>query len=174
MVNSPRRSLQMSKALEHALQLYCSHSIPLNCIFQQAYSRASLCTSSPKPTHVGISPCAFPHVSYPEKGRGGGVGGGQPKTLLFTAFLLVCTAWCRRMFFCSGTRGAVTSVHNSANMPKTLPWTACLTLSTTCCRRMFDVQQHGALSQVFMPSCKHAQISAIYSGLRLLKQRASH
>ena len=27
---------------------------------------------------------------------------------------------------------------------------------------MFDVQQHEALSQVFMPICKHAQNLAIY------------
>ena len=33
----------------------------------------------------------------------------------------------------------------------------------TCCRRMFDVQQHEALSQVFMTFCEHAQNPTVYS-----------
>ena len=38
-----------------------------------------------------------------------------------------------------------------SNHPQTLLFTAILPLHATCCRRMFDVQQHEALSQVFMP-----------------------
>ena len=43
-----------------------------------------------------------------------------------------------------------------------------LLVYTACCRRMLDVQQHEALSQMFMPFCEHAQNPAIYGVLASL------
>ena len=56
-----------------------------------------------------------------------------------------------------GARGGARVVRPCyTSQPQTMLFITLLVVRTACCRRMF-VQQHEALSQVFMPLCEHAQ-----------------